>query len=132
MDNKKLVSAIDVVIQGLAQLKEEIFKPVENESVSVETESSPAMDLLATRVAYAYTTRHPEYKIDNQFNNLKDMINTNKISYIISWMRKGNTDGILGFLALSVDEQRQLLLKALESKETEIKNIFKTRFGHDN
>lgn len=132
MDNKKLVSAIDVVIQGLTQLKEEIFKPAVTEPVSVETESSPAMDLLATRVAYAYTTRHPEYKIDNQFNNLKDMISTSKISYIISWMRKGNTDGILGFLALSVDEQRQLLLKALENKETEIKNIFKTRFGHDN
>ena len=47
-------------------------------------------------------------------------------------MRKGNTDGILGFLTLNVDEQRQLLLKALENKETEIKNIFKTRFGHDN
>ena len=132
MDNKKLVSAIDVVIQGFIQLKEEISKPITSESVSVETESSPAIDLLATRVAYAYTTRHPEYKIDNQFNNLRDMISTNKISYIISWMRKGNTDGILGFLALNVDEQRQLLLKALESKETEIKNIFKTRFGHDN
>ena len=131
MDNKKLVSAIDVVIQGFTQLKEEISKPITSESVSVETESSPAIDLLATRVAYAYTTRHPEYKIDNQFNNLKDMISTNKISYIISWMRKGNTDGILGFLALNVDEQRQLLLKALENKETEIKNIFKTRFGHD-
>ena len=132
MDNKKLVSAIDVVIQGLTQLKEEISKPVITEPVSVETESSPAIDLLATRVAYAYTTRHPEYKIDNQFNNLRDMISTNKISYIISWMRKGNTDGILGFLTLNVDEQRQLLLKALENKETEIKNIFKTRFGHDN
>ena len=132
MDNKKLISAIDVVIQGFIQLKEEISKPITSESVSVETESSPAIDLLATRVAYAYTTRHPEYKIDNQFNNLRDMISTNKISYIISWMRKGNTDGILGFLALNVDEQRQLLLKALESKETEIKNIFKTRFGHDN
>ena len=131
MDNKKLVSAIDVVIQGFTQLKEEISKPITSESVSVETESSPAIDLLATRVAYAYTTRHPEYKIDNQFNNLKDMISTSKISYIISWMRKGNTDGILGFLALNVDEQRQLLLKALENKETEIKNIFKTRFGHD-
>ena len=131
MDNKKLVSAIDVVIQGFTQLKEEISKPITSESVSVETESSPAIDLLATRVAYAYTTRHPEYKIDNQFNNLRDMISTNKISYIISWMRKGNTDGILGFLALNVDEQRQLLLKALENKETEIKNIFKTRFGHD-
>ena len=131
MDNKKLISAIDVVIQGFTQLKEEISKPIASESVSVETESSPAIDLLATRVAYAYTTRHPEYKIDNQFNNLKDMISTNKISYIISWMRKGNTDGILGFLALNVDEQRQLLLKALENKETEIKNIFKTRFGHD-
>lgn len=131
MDNKKLVSAIDVVIQGFTQLKEEISKPVITEPVSVGTESSPAIDLLATRVAYAYTTRHPEYKIDNQFNNLKDMISTNKISYIISWMRKGNTDGILGFLNLNVDEQRQLLLKALESKETEIKNIFKTRFGHD-
>ena len=132
MDNKKLVSAIDVVIQGFTQLKEEISKPITSESVSVETESSPAIDLLATRVAYAYTTRHPEYKIDNQFNNLRDMISTNKISYIISWMRKGNTDGILGFLALNVDEQRQLLLKALENKEIEIKNIFKTRFGHDN
>ena len=132
MDNKKLVSAIDVVIQGFTQLKEEISKPRASESVSVETESSPAIDLLATRVAYAYTTRHPEYKIDNQFNNLRDMISTNKISYIISWMRKGNTDGILGFLTLNVDEQRQLLLKALENKETEIKNIFKTRFGHDN
>ena len=132
MDNKKLVSAIDVVIQGFTQLKEEISKPITSESVSVETESSPAIDLLATRVAYAYTTRHPEYKIDNQFNNLKDMISTNKISYIISWMRKGNTDGILGFLVLNVDEQRQLLLKALENKEIEIKNIFKTRFGHDN
>ena len=132
MDNKKLISAIDVVIQGFTQLKEEISKPITSESVSVETESSPAIDLLATRVAYAYTTRHPEYKIDNQFNNLRDMISTNKISYIISWMRKGNTDGILGFLALNVDEQRQLLLKALENKETEIKNIFKTRFGHDN
>ena len=131
MDNKKLVSAIDVVIQGFTQLKEEISKPITSESVSVETESSPAIDLLATRVAYAYTTRHPEYKIDNQFNNLKDMISTSKIPYIISWMRKGNTDGILGFLALNVDEQRQLLLKALENKETEIKNIFKTRFGHD-
>ena len=131
MDNKKLVSAIDVVIQGFTQLKEEISKRITSESVSVETESSPAIDLLATRVAYAYTTRHPEYKIDNQFNNLKDMISTSKISYIISWMRKGNTDGILGFLALNVDEQRQLLLKALENKETEIKNIFKTRFGHD-
>ena len=132
MDNKKLISAIDVVIQGFTQLKEEISKPIASKSVSVETESSPAIDLLATRVAYAYTTRHPEYKINNQFNNLKDMISTNKISYIISWMRKGNTDGILGFLALNVDEQRQLLLKALENKETEIKNIFKTRFGHDN
>ena len=131
MDNKKLVSAIDVVIQGFTQLKKEISKPITSESVSVETESSPAIDLLATRVAYAYTTRHPEYKIDNQFNNLKDMISTSKISYIISWMRKGNTDGILGFLNLNVDEQRQLLLKALENKETEIKNIFKTRFGHD-
>lgn len=132
MDNKKLVSAIDVVIQGFTQLKEEISKPIASESVPVETESSPAIDLLATRVAYAYTTRHPEYKIDNQFNNLKDMISTNKISYIISWMRKGNTDGILGFLNLNMNEQRQLLLKALENKETEIKNIFKTRFGHDN
>lgn len=131
MDNKKLISAIDVVIQGFTQLKEEISKHIVSESVSVETESSPAIDLLATRVAYAYTTRHPEYKIDNQFNNLRDMISTNKISYIISWMRKGNTDGILGFLTLNVDEQRQLLLKALENKETEIKNIFKTRFGHD-
>ena len=85
-------------------------------------------DLLGVKLAYAYTTRHPEYNVDSQIRNLKEMIAGNKISYIISWLRKGNIMGIEGFLTLDTTTQRMLLDKVVCEKEEEIKKIFNERF----
>ena len=133
MNNEKLMSAIDVVIDGLQQIKKSLIADtVENTPSTVEQkESSAAIDLLTTRVAYAYSTRHPEYKVDSLFEDLKTMVNGDKISFILSWMRKGNNEGIEGFLKLDKDQQRTLLQKVITIKETEIKEIFTKRFCHD-
>lgn len=136
MDKHSIIKAIDEVVNGLQKLKialltETIGGEKSNPSTQEAQEVSPAIELLASKVAYAYSTRHPEYEVAKLFEDLKNMIDGDKISYITAWMRKGNTEGIEGFLKLDRTQQRTLLQKALSTKEQEIKDIFTKRFSHD-
>lgn len=88
------------------------------------------VELLAKRLAYTYVTRHPEYSTESQFKNIKDMINSDKITYIISWLRK-NVEGIEDFFELSKQEKVYLLNSAITNHESKIKSVLKERFKHD-
>lgn len=136
MDKHGIIKAIDEVVNGLQKLKialltETIGGEQPKTSTQEAQEVSPAIELLASKLAYAYSTRHPEYEVAKLFEDLKNMVEGDKISYIIAWMRKGNTEGIEGFLKLDRTQQRTLLQKALSTKEQEIKDIFTKRFLHD-
>ena len=85
-------------------------------------------ELLAKRVAYAYTTMHPEYKVDSQFNNLTEMIKCAKITYVLNWLKRKNVEGIENFFNLAMEEQRKELLGAINTYEKEIKEVFTKRF----
>lgn len=131
MNKDEIASVFDIITEALNKVK--LTLTADNKEIKAE-ESQPevasvAIDLLATRLAYSYTTKHPEYKIESQFKNLKDMIACDKITYIIAWLRKGNTSGIEQFLTMKTADQRILLEKALSLKENKIKEIFTERFS---
>ena len=133
MDKHRITEAIEEVVSGLQKFKialltETIVGEKSNPSTQETQEVSPAIELLASKVAYAYSTRHPEYEVAKLFKDLKNMIDGDKISYITAWMRKGNTEGIEGFLKLERGKQRDLLQKALVTQEQKIKEIFTQRF----
>ena len=133
MDKHKIIEAIDKVVNGLQELKVALLvetvggeKPTTQETQ--EQPTSPAIELLASKVAYAYSTKHPEYEVDKLLCDLKEMISGDKITYVIYWMKKGNTEGLGGFFNLEKSQQRDLLQKALAAQEQEIKEIFTKRF----
>ena len=128
MNKEKVNKVFSVLTKTLGELQDILIEDTAIPTDKNGEVSSEAIDLLATRLAYAYTTRHPEYKVESQIKNLEEMINSSKISYILSWLRKGNTNGIEGFLTLDVMDQRILLEKAVSTKEEVIKNIFNDRF----
>lgn len=128
MNKEKVNKVFSVLTKTLRELQGILAEDTIISTNEDREASSEAINLLANRLAYAYTTRHPEYKVESQINNLKEMINSSKISYILSWLRRGNTSGIEGFLNLDVMDQRILLEKAVNTKEDEIKNIFNDRF----
>lgn len=130
MDRNKIIKAIDFAIAGLNELKSALCEGGEVVvTEEVPTTSTIDTNLLATRLAYAYTTRHPEYKVESQFGNLKDMIQTDKISFVVAWMRKGNIEGLESFFQLDGSAKRAELNKALTLFEKEIKDIFTQRFS---
>lgn len=128
MSKEKINKIFDILTKTLVELQNIINEGADKPTTSNEEVSSESIDLLGVKLAYAYTTRHPEYNVDSQIRNLKEMIAGNKISYIISWLRKGNIMGIEGFLTLDTTTQRMLLDKAVCAKEEEIKKIFNERF----
>ena len=127
MNVEKLNQAIDSVITGLTTLKEAI-----GETSTVENKSCFAkinIELLARQMAYSYSTLHPEYKVESQFRNLVDMVNSPKISYVIAWVRKKGTEGLEEFFKENNGNKQILMKEALEKYENEIKEVFTKRFS---
>ena len=87
------------------------------------------IELLARQMAYSYSTLHPEYKVDSQFRNLTDMVNSSKITYVIAWVRKKGTEGLEEFFKKTQDEKQTLMKEALNKYEKEIKEVFIKRFS---
>lgn len=134
MNKQKIIEAIDGIILALQKLST-LFSIEGQLETTIQEAPQPVsepIELLASKVAYAYSTKRPDFGVNKLFEDLKNMINGDKISYIITWMRKGNTEGIEGFLKLDRAKQRALLQKTLSAKEQEIKDILTKRFSHDN
>lgn len=132
MNKSKIIEAIDSASTALSKLKEAfVEEPVKEIVVETKQETPNAInaELLAKKVAYAYTTLHPEYKADSQYKNLTDMVKCAKITYVINWLRRKNTEGIENFFELSMDQQRLELLNAIGKYEKEIKEVFTKRFA---
>lgn len=127
MNVEKLNQAIDSVITGLTTLKEAIGETskVENKSCFDKVN----IELLARQMAYSYSTLHPEYKVESQFRNLVDMVNSPKISYVIAWVRKKGTEGLEEFFKEHNGNKQMLMKEALEKYENEIKEVFTKRFS---
>lgn len=128
MNNKFIKDALTDFKNGIEKLEkvfefESTIDEVQEKQVHIDT------SLLAKKLAYAYTTKHPEYRVDSQFRNLKDMVNSTKISYVIAWMRRNNISEIEQFFQLTDDDKRVELNKALTMFEKEIKDIFVERFN---
>ena len=132
MNKEKIIEAIDKASSALDSLKAAFVEELQLgglvESQNVIT-NKVNTELLAKKVAYAYSTMHPEYRVDSQFNNLSDMINGPKMSYVINWLQKKNIEGIEDFFRLTKDNQRTELQNALKAYETEIKEVFTKRFA---
>ena len=127
MNINNVTKAIDTITEGLNLIKKEIsgndapqINEVKEESVDTER--------LAHRMACSYTTMHPEFRIDSQFRNLKDMVNGPKITFVISWMKRNGTDGLEDFFKLSEEDKRKEMNKALDEYEDKIKTVFTKRF----
>jgi hypothetical protein len=124
---EKLNQAIDSVITGLTTLKEAIGGTSIPENKSCFDKVN--IELLARQMAYSYSTLHPEYKVESQFRNLVDMVNSPKISYVIAWVRKKGTEGLEEFFKESNGNKQMLMKEALEKYENEIKEVFTKRFS---
>ena len=137
MDKNRVLKAIDYAIAGLNELKAAITEaPITVSEQFLESLESPApqnvqvnSEALAKCLACTYTTKHPEYDVDSQLGNLKDMIQTDKISYVINWLRRGDIKGIEDFFNLSVDAKRREMLIAIDTFGEKIKSVFTQRFG---
>lgn len=127
MNVEKLNQAIDSVITGLTTLKEAIGGTSTPEDKSCFDKVN--IELLARQMAYSYSTLHPEYKVESQFRNLVDMVNSPKISYVIAWVRKKGTEGLEEFFKENNDNKQILMKEALEKYENEIKEVFTKRFS---
>lgn len=127
MNVEKINQAIDSMITGLTTLKEAIggTSTVENKSCFDKVN----IELLARQMAYSYSTLHPEYKVESQFRNLVDMVNSPKISYVIAWVRKKGTEGLEEFFKENNGNKQILMKEALEKYENEIKEVFTKRFS---
>ena len=127
MNVEKLNQAIDSVITGLTTLKEAIgdTSTVDNRDCFAKVN----IELLARQMAYSYSTLHPEYKVESQFRNLVDMVNSPKISYVIAWVRKKGTEGLEEFFKENNGNKQMLMKEALEKYENEIKEVFTKRFS---
>ena len=127
MNVEKLNQAIDSVIIGLTTLKEAIggTSTIDNR----ECVAKVNIELLARQMAYSYSTLHPEYKVESQFRNLVDMVNSPKISYVIAWVRKKGTEGLEEFFKENNGNKQILMKEALEKYENEIKEVFTKRFS---
>ena len=127
MNVEKFNQAIDSVITGLTTLKEAIgdTSTIENKSCFDKVN----IELLAHQMAYSYSTLHPEYKVESQFRNLVDMVNSPKISYVIAWVRKKGTEGLEEFFKENNGNKQMLMKEALEKYENEIKEVFTKRFS---
>ena len=127
MNVEKLNQAIDSVITGLTTLKEALggTSTPENKSCFAKVN----IELLARQMAYSYSTIHPEYKVESQFRNLVDMVNSPKISYVIAWVRKKGTEGLEEFFQENNGNKQMLMKEALEKYENEIKEVFTKRFS---
>jgi hypothetical protein len=123
----KVCGAIDSIIKGLSELKEAILEntPPDNRSCFDKVN----LELLARQMAYSYSTLHPEYKIDSQFNNLCDMVNGPKISYVIAWVKKNGTTGLEEFFQENNGNKQMLMKEALSRYEDKIKEVFTKRFS---
>jgi len=124
---EKFNQAIDSVITGLTTLKEAIgdTSTIENKSCFDKVN----IELLAHQMAYSYSTLHPEYKVESQFRNLVDMVNSPKISYVIAWVRKKGTEGLEEFFKENNGNKQMLMKEALEKYENEIKEVLTKRFS---
>jgi hypothetical protein len=124
---EKFNSAIDSMITGLTTLKEAIGNTSIPENKSCFDKVN--IELLARQMAYSYSTLHPEYKVESQFRNLVDMVNSPKISYVIAWVRKKGTEGLEEFFKENNGNKQMLMKEALEKYENEIKEVFTKRFS---
>jgi predicted AlkP superfamily phosphohydrolase/phosphomutase len=124
---EKFNQAIDSVITGLTELKGAFSSEVPMIQNSVKNDVN--IELLARQMAYSYSTLHPEYKVDSQFRNLTDMVNSSKITYVIAWVRKKGTEGLEEFFKKTQDEKQTLMKEALNKYEKEIKEVFTKRFS---
>lgn len=127
MNVEKFNNAIDSVIAGLTTLKEAF------NNTSIPDDKScfdkVNIELLARQMAYSYSTLHPEYKVESQFRNLVDMVNSPKISFVIAWVRKKGTEGLEEFFKEDNGKKQLLMKEALEKYEKEIKEVFTKRFS---
>ena len=127
MNVEKINSAIDSMITGLTTLKEAISNTSIPENKSCFDKVN--IELLARQMEYYYSTLHPEYKVESQFRNLVDMVNSPKISYVIAWVRKKGTEGLEEFFKENNGNKQMLMKEALEKYENEIKEVFTKRFS---
>lgn len=127
MNIEKFNSAIDSMITGLTTLKEAIGNTSMPENKSCFDKVN--IELLARQMAYSYSTLHPEYKVESQFRNLVDMVNSPKITYVINWVRKKGTEGLEEFFKENNGNKQILMKEALEKYENEIKEVFTKRFS---
>lgn len=125
MNNELIIEAIGDFKNGLTKLETAL-----GSQASKEINVSPINTaLLAERLAYSYTTIHPEYGVQSQYRNLTTMVNSDKVSFIFSWLRKYNVEGIENFFKLSEADRVFELNKALTAFEKEIKDILTKRFA---
>lgn len=129
MNNQIIKEAINDFKNGFQKLEKAFSTDDANASEQVSEQSQINTELLSKRLAYCYSTFHPEYKVESQLKNLKDMINSAKISIVLNWLRKNNIEGIENLFKLDTDAQRVELNKAVENFSENIKEIFKQRFS---
>ena len=143
MNKEKLIGALDYVSKAIEEIKSSLKEDVGPDIIEAPLQKvlsegiyivdgrpaeSPFTELLANRLAWSYTTMHPEYKIDSQFKNLEDMVKGSKISYILKWLRRKNIEGLENFFKLSLEEQRRELQIAMCNYGDKIKEVFTKRF----
>ena len=130
MNKEKIIEAIDKASSALDSLKAAFVEELQLGGLTEPQNANKInTELLAKKVAYAYSTMHPEYRVDSQFKNLSDMVDGPKMSYVINWLQKKNIEGIEDFFRLTKDNQRTELQNALKTYETEIKEVFTKRFA---
>ena len=136
MNKQKLIEALDATSKSIEEIKQSLIE----DDVCVREEIVPIIgnghlaeqkytELLANRLAWSYSTLHPEYKIDNQIKNLNDMISSQKISFVLNWIKRKGTDGLEEFFRLDLENQRKELQIALYNYEPEIREVFKKKFS---
>ena len=121
-----IITALESIISALITIKNEILGKVDEKQDNTKETYNKCR--LVNRLGYTYSTRHPEYPVDSQVRNLKDMIQGTKISYIISWLNKGNIEGIEGFFKLDTETKRKVLLESIEEYQKDLEDIFNHRF----
>lgn len=155
MNTQKLVEALDATISALTDIKkslqdtktgmDKVLEQCEKELKEINSlddcfhkgiyvvDGKPVeqsyTELLANRLAWSYSTMHPEYRVESQFRNLGDMISNSKISYVLNWVKRKGVDGLEDFFRLPIEDQRKELQIAIRNYETQIKDVFAKRFS---
>ena len=137
MNKEKLIGALDGILKSVEEIKNSLndteFNNTEASLQKVSADEKPTepsfTELLANRLAWSYSTMHPEYKVDNQFKNLGDMVKGPKISYVLNWIKKKKIDGLENFFNLPLESQRHELQIAMCNYEDKIKEVFTKRFA---